>query len=56
MTPNAQLMRVSRNTMSIEQRPRSNTAKGGKMVMGRDWRQDMANVIILRKVHQLALT
>ena len=32
MTPGTQPQSVSRNTMSIEPQPRSNTDKGGKMM------------------------
>jgi len=42
MTPGTQPQSVSRNTMSIEPQPRSNTAKGGKRMERRTWRQDMS--------------
>ena len=41
MTPGTQPQSVSRNTMSIEPQPRSNTAKGGKRMDRRTLRKDM---------------
>ena len=41
MTPGTQPQSVRRNTMSIEPQPRSNTAKGGKIMARMTWRQDM---------------
>ena len=55
MTPGTQPQSVRRNTMSIEPQPRSITASGGMVMARMTWRQDMMNVIILRKVLQLAL-
>ena len=41
MTPGTQPQRVRRKTMSIEPQPRSNTAKGGKMMVRRTRGKDM---------------
>ena len=41
MTPGTQPQRVSRNTISIEPQPRSNTAKGGKRMERRTLKKDM---------------
>ena len=41
ITPDTQPQSVSRNTMSIEPQPRSNTAKGGKRMDRRTRRKDM---------------
>ena len=41
MTPGTHPQRVSRNTMSIEPQPRSITARGGKIMANKAWRQDI---------------
>ena len=41
MTPGTQQHSVSRSTMSIDPQPRSNTAKGGKMMDRRTRGKDM---------------
>ena len=45
MTPGTQPQSVSRNTISIEPQPRSNTANGGKMMDRRTRGKDMEIVI-----------
>ncbi len=48
MTPGTQPMQVRRKTMSIDPQPRSNTAKGGKIMARMTWRQDMDSRIICK--------
>ena len=48
--PGTQSQSVSRNTMSIEPQPWSNTAKGGKIMARMTWRQDIEIWVIRGKV------